>query len=119
MAIFYDSDKEFERGTTVTSQLRIRDDEDRITPADTLIIDGDQITAVTLTVMDADEELFIIEEEEMTQEVDDEGEVFYSKSFYIPEDAELGEYHLEHRIDIGGERYKRTDIAEVVNVKNA
>jgi len=119
MAIFYDSDKEFERGTTVTSQLRIRDDDDRITPADTLIIDGEDVDTVTLTVMDADEELFIIEEEEMTEEQDDEGKVFYSKPFYIPEDAELGEYHLEHRIDIGGEKYKRTVIAEVVNVKNA
>lgn len=119
MAIFYDSDKEFERGTTVTSQLRIRDDDDRITPADTLIIDGDKINGVNLTVKDADEEMFIIEEEEMQEVVDDDGEVFYSEPFYIPEDAELGEYHLEHRIDIGGEKYKRTIIANVVNVKNA
>lgn len=118
MALFYDSDKEFEQGTTPTSQLRISDDEDRITPADTLIIDGTKIDTVTLTVKDADEEQFIIEEEAMNEETDEDGEVFYSKSFYIPEDAELGEYHLVHRIDVGGERYKRTVIAEVVKVKN-
>jgi len=117
MVILQKCDKEFERGTTVTSQFRIRDDDDRITPADTLIIDGEQIDTVTISVKDSDEGDFITEAEAMTEETDQNGEVFYSYPFFIPEDADYGEYYAVHRVQVGGEQYKKTIPFDVVELK--
>lgn len=117
MAIFSQCDEEFEQGTTGTTQLVIRDDDEAIKPADQLIVDDSIVENPTVEMYNAsDENDVVLSETAMNKETDNEGDVFYTKNIFIPEDQELGEYHVVHRVLVGGEKYKRTVVVDVVEV---
>lgn len=131
MVIFQDqSDQEnFELGTSPTSIITINSSEGDSVPADLIIDSGEQVTSVTLEVIHSNTGEVLIEETEMSliSDSDTSNEAFdsgdfddqqfaYYTTFYIPEDAEEGNYYLIHRATIGGEQYKRTNIINVVDV---
>lgn len=120
MAMFERDSEEFENGTTVTSQIRITNDEDDLIPADTIIDSGDDIDSVLLKVQQADDDPVILEETgmELIQEDNENNKFFYQKSFQIPEDADFGQYEAIHKVLVGDKTYKRTVLFDVVDVSN-
>lgn len=128
MVIFQDEDSQenFERGTSPTSTLLVKSQEGNSVPVDILIESGEKITGITIEVKHSNSGDVLLEETpmelssgvepEFTPDNFDEQDFVYSKTFTIPEDADLGEYYLIHRATIGGEEYKRTNIINVVDV---
>lgn len=131
MVIFegQDSQENFELGTSPTSVMVLESQEGNSVPADLIIDSGEEISAVTIEVINATTDEVLITETDMERvsnadqtnaQFDASGfedtEFAYYKTFTIPEDAEEGQYYLVHRATVGGEEYKRTAIINVVDV---
>jgi len=112
MAIFLKDYQPFEAGTTITSKVRVKDDDGDITGVD--VVNGE--LKMELEVVDPVTEETVRAEETMTEKVDDNGDNYYVGDWSVPEDIELGEYELVHRATVNGDPYKMTRIVDIEDV---
>lgn len=114
MVIFVEDEEPFEVGTTVSSRIRLKDENGDITAADSL--NGDE--QVSLEITDASSGEVLRTEELMDGFDDDNGDRYYIDTWPTPESVEPGEYNLIHRATVGDDPFKLTRIIELVKVKD-
>lgn len=113
MAIFVEDEKPFEAGTTVTSKVRITDQDGDATQAD--LVDSSQ--QMTLEVKDGGTGNTVRAEENMDAKTDSDGNPYYQDQWVTSEGMELGQYYLVHRAQVGGDPFKMTRIVKIVDAK--
>lgn len=114
MAIFLKDEQPFEAGTTITSKVRVKDDDGDITGVD--VVNGD--LKMELEVVNPTTENVVRSEETMTEKVDNNNDNYYVGDWSVPEDIELGEYELVHRATVNGDPYKLTRIVDIEDRAN-
>jgi len=120
MAIFVESEEDFERGTTISSKIRLTNSDGDYVSADiTLDFDEEEnVEDVRLEVVDPETGDVLKEEAFMEALVDDDGDKYYLDSWTTPEDLDPQEYYLVHRATVGEEPFKLTRVVEVVKVRD-
>lgn len=109
MAIFVEDEEPFEAGTTISSRVRITDEDDNITEVD--LVNGEE--KITLEIIHSNSGEVIYEESTMEGFDDDSGDRFYLDTWTTSEDDELGQYYMIHRAQVGGDPFKMTRIIEL------
>lgn len=120
MAIFIHEEEDFERGTTVSSRIRLTNQDGDYVEADTTLdFDQDEnVEDVTMEVIDPETDQVKRQEEFMDDLNDDNGERYYLDSWQTSESLEPKEYYMVHRATIDGEPFKLTRIVDIVKAKD-
>jgi len=115
MTILKRDENLFEAGTTITSKIRVKDEETGdITNVDKISEEPD----ITLEIINPENDTVVRQEETMDEKTDDDGNPYYIDSWSTSGDADLGEYHLIHRATVNEEDYRLTRIVELVEAKD-
>jgi len=118
MAIFLHNEEDFERGTTISSRIRLTNQNGDYVTADT-ILDFDEnknVEDVRMEVIDPETEQVLRQEEFMKDLDDDNGERYYLDTWQTSESLEPKQYYMVHRAMVGGDPFKLTRIVDVVKV---
>lgn len=118
MVIFLHNEQDFERGTTVSSRIRLTNQEGDYVEADTTLdFDEDEnVEDVRMEVIDPETDEVLRQEQFMKDLDDDNGERYYLDSWQTSESLEVKQYHMVHRATVDGEDFKLTRIVDIVEV---
>jgi len=118
MAIVLQNEEDLERGTTISSRIRLTNQNgDYVTADTTLDFDEDEnVEDVRMEVIDPETEQVLRQEEFMKDLDDDNGERYYLDTWQTSESLEPKQYYMVHRAMVGGDPFKLTRIVDVVKV---
>jgi len=114
MSIIVENEEPFELGTTVSSRIRLQDEDDNNTTAD----NSNGAEQVSLEVINPETGEVLRAEENMEALTDSQGDRYYLDSWTTSESLDAGEYYLVHRATVNEDPYKLTRIVELVEVKD-
>lgn len=114
MAIILDDNEDRELGTTVSSRIRLIDDETgEATSADVL----NNEHQVTLEIVNSDTGETVRAEETMENLVDSDGDTYYLGDWQSSETDDPGQYNFVHRATVNDDDYKLTKVVDMNKVK--